>query len=212
MFGHLPRNANLALKAIIGIGGFAQLCEKAGNPEDANRYMDIAREYAAKWQELAKDDGHTRLAYDQAGSWSMKHNLIWDNVLGLNLIPAAVADAEIAWYLKVQKKYGLPVDHRTDTCLIDWALWSIAPARNAGDFQVLLDPIWRYANAPPPRACRCATGSSPPTRSKRLSKPARWWEASSSRCSPIRRSGSSGLVPAPIPRARDCNARHHHVG
>jgi len=151
MFGHLPRNANLALKAIIGIGGFSQLCAMSGKPEDAKRYMEIARDYAAKWQELAKDDHHTRLAYDQAGSWSMKHNLIWDRVLGLNLFPESVGDAEIAWYLKVQKKYGLPVDHRTDTCLIDWALWSIAPARNEADFETLLAPIWRYANETPSR-------------------------------------------------------------
>ncbi|MEI6674536.1 MAG: DUF4965 domain-containing protein [Verrucomicrobiota bacterium] len=152
MFGHLPRNANLALKAIIGIGGFAQLCTHAGKPAAATKYLAIARDYATKWQALAKDDHHTRLAYDQPGSWSMKHNLIWDSVLGLNLFPAAIADAEIAWYLKVQKKYGLPVDHRTDTSLIDWALWSIAPARNAADFQELLEPIWRYANETPSRA------------------------------------------------------------
>ena len=151
MFGHLPRNANLALKAIIGIGGYSQLCAMTGKPEDAKRYMEIARDYAAKWLVLAKDDHHTRLAYDQAGSWSMKHNLIWDRVLGLNLFPDSVADAEIAWYLKVQKIYGLPVDHRTDTCLIDWALWSIAPARNKADFEALLDPIWRYANETPSR-------------------------------------------------------------
>ncbi|MCX6875642.1 MAG: DUF4965 domain-containing protein [Verrucomicrobia bacterium] len=151
MFGHLPRNANLALKAIIGIGGFSQLCAMAGQAEDAKRYLGIARNYSAKWQELAKDDHHTRLAYDQPGSWSMKHNLIWDRVLGLDLFPATVGDAEIAWYLKVQKQFGLPVDHRTDTCLIDWALWSIAPARTDADFQALLEPIWHYANETPSR-------------------------------------------------------------
>ena len=156
MFGHLPRNANLALKAIIGIGGYAQLCELAGKPDDAKKYLAIARDYAAKWQELAKDDGRTRLAYDQPGTWGMKHNLIWDRVLGLNLFPQSVGDAEIAWYLKVQKKYGLPVDNRTDTSLIDWALWSIAPARNDADFQALLDPIWRYANETP--VARAAVG------------------------------------------------------
>jgi hypothetical protein len=151
MFGHLPRNANLALKAIIGIGGHAQLCELAGRPDDAKKYSAIARDYAAKWLELAKDDGHTRLAYDQPGSWSMKHNLIWDRVLGTKLFPDSVGDAEIAWYLKVQKQYGLPVDHRTDTSLIDWALWSIALARNDADFQALLAPIWHYANETPSR-------------------------------------------------------------
>ena len=151
MFGHLPRNANLALKAIIGIGGYAQLCELLGKPDDARKYLGVARDYAAKWQALAKDDGHTRLAYHQPGTWSMKHNLIWDHVLGLNLFPASVGDAEIAWYLKVQKPYGLPVDNRTDTSLIDWALWSIAPARNEADFQALFEPIYRYANETPSR-------------------------------------------------------------
>ena len=151
MFGHLPHNANLALKAIIALGGYAQLCELAGKPDDAKKYLAIARDYAARWQELAKNDGHTRLAYDRPGTWSMKHNLIWDRVLGLNLFPPSVGDAEITWYLKVQKRYGLPVDNRTDTSLIDWALWSSALARNDADFQALLGPIWRYANETPSR-------------------------------------------------------------
>jgi hypothetical protein len=146
MFGHLPHVANLALKAILAIGGYAQLCAMAGQPDDANKYMAIARDYAVRWQELAKDKDHTRLAYHLPGTWGMKHNLIWDRVLGLNLLPQSVGDAEIAWYLKVQNQYGLPVDNRTDTSLIDWAMWSIAPARHDADFQALLDPLFRYAN------------------------------------------------------------------
>ena len=51
----------------------------------------------------------------------------------------------------MQKKYGLPVDNRTDTSLIDWALWSIAPARSDADFQALFEPIYRYANETPSR-------------------------------------------------------------
>ena len=151
MLGHLPHCANLALKAILGLGGYAQLCEKAGKTAAANRYLALARQYAAQWLNLAKDDGRTRLAYHLPGTWGMKHNLIWDRVLGLNLFPEAVGDAEVAWYLKVQKQYGLPVDNRTDTCLIDWALWSIAPARAPADFQALLAPIFRYANETPSR-------------------------------------------------------------
>jgi hypothetical protein len=151
MFGHLPRNANLALKAIIGIGGFAQLCTLSGRSDDAGRYFAIARDDAAQWQDLARGDGRTLLAYGQPNTWAMKHNLIWDRVLGVNLLPQSFGDAEIAWYLKVQRKYGLPVDNRTDTSLIDWALWSIAPARHDADFQTLLEPIWRYANETPSR-------------------------------------------------------------
>ena len=151
MFGHLPHCANLAMKAIIGLGGYAQLCQKVGKPEDAKRYMDIAHRYAARWQEMAKDDGHTRLAYHLPGTWGMKHNLIWDRVLETNLFPVALGDAEVAWYRKVQKKYGLPVDNRTPTSLIDWAVWSIAPAHNQREFQVLIEPIFNYANETPSR-------------------------------------------------------------
>ena len=151
MFGHLPRAANLALKAIIGIGGYAQMCDALGKPEEAKKYMNIARDYAAKWQVLARGEGRTLLAYEKPDTWAMKHNLIWDRVLGTDLLPEAVGDAEIAWYLKVQNEYGLPVDNRTDTSLIDWALWSIALARNPADFQALFDPIFRYANETPSR-------------------------------------------------------------
>ncbi len=151
MFGHLPHCANLALKAIIGIGGYAQLCELAGKPAEAQKYLAVARDYAAQWQVKARDEGRTRLAYHQPGTWGMKHNLVWDRVLGTQLFPDAVGDAEVAWYLKVQKPFGLPVDNRTDTCLIDWAMWSMAPARNDADFQALVAPLFRYANETPSR-------------------------------------------------------------
>lgn len=151
MFGHLPRAANLALKAIIAIGAYAQLCILTERPAEARKYQQIAREYAAQWLVWARDDGRTRLAYHLPGTWGMKHNLIWDRFLGLGLFPDTVADEEIAWYLKVQNRYGLPVDNRTDTSLIDWALWSIAPARRPADFQALLQPIWQYVHETPTR-------------------------------------------------------------
>ncbi|MCX6358554.1 MAG: DUF4965 domain-containing protein [Armatimonadetes bacterium] len=151
MFGHMPRNANLALKAVIGIGAYSRLCSATGQAEEAARTMSIARDYAAKWQVLAAGDGHTLLAYDRPGTWSMKHNLIWDRVLGLNLFPEALGDAEAAWYRKAQGRYGLPVDSRTETSLIDWALWSIALAGKPADFEEMLEPIYRYAHETPTR-------------------------------------------------------------
>jgi len=151
MFGHMPRSSNLALKAIIGIGGYAQLCELLGKPQQASTYWVVARDYAAKWQTLSKGEGRTLLAYGQPDTWALKHNLIWDRVLGTNLFPEEVGNMEIAWYLKVQNKYGLPVDNRTDMALIDWTMWSIALARDSGDFETLLAPIFRYVNETPTR-------------------------------------------------------------
>jgi len=146
MFGPLAHSTDLAQKAIIGIGAYGQLCQVAGRTNEAQQYLAIATNYASQWRKLAADTNHTRLAYDQPGTWSMKHNLIWDRVLGLALFPNSVGEQEIAWYLSVQNTYGLPVDDRTTTSLIDWDTWSISLARSVNDFQTLLAPIFNYAN------------------------------------------------------------------
>jgi hypothetical protein len=151
MFGHLAHVTNLSLKAILGIGAYAQLCEKRGKKEDAAKYRKIAEEYAAKWLKDAADEGRTRLAFDKPGTWSMKHNLVWDSILGTNLFPTSLAEQEIAWYKKVQNQYGLPVDSRTDNSLIDWVLWSITPAKSKADFDELFVPIYNYVNETPSR-------------------------------------------------------------
>jgi hypothetical protein len=103
-----------------------------------------------KWA-AAKDGGRTRLAYDKPGTWSMKHNLIWDTILETHLFPESLAAEEIAWYKKMQNRYGLPVDSRTDNSLIDWTLWSITPAKNPHDFETLFNPIYDYVNETPDR-------------------------------------------------------------
>jgi hypothetical protein len=151
MFGHLAHVTNLSLKAILGIGAYAQLCEKQGKTDNALKYRRIAEDYAEKWLKDAIDDGHTRLAFDKPGTWSMKHNLVWDSILGTNLFPASLAEQEIAWYKKVQNRYGLPVDSRTDNSLIDWVLWSITPAKSKADFDELFEPIYNYVNETPSR-------------------------------------------------------------
>ncbi len=151
MFGHLPHNADLSLKAIVGLGGYAMLCEMLGKTDDAKRYRAIAEDYAAKWQEMASEDGHTRLAFDQPGTWGMKHNLVWDRVLGLNLFPNSVGDGEVSLYLGIQNEFGLPCDNRTPTCLIDWCVWCASLARNNEDFKELIAPLYRYANETPSR-------------------------------------------------------------
>lgn len=151
MFGHLALNADLALKGIIGIGAYARMADMLGKPDVSRKYWAIAQDYAAQWQKLADDGDHTRLAYDKPGSWSQKHNLIWDRVLGLNLFPKSVGDREIAYYLRIQNKYGLPVDSRTDQSLIDFNTWSASLATNEKDFEALVAPLWKYANETPSR-------------------------------------------------------------
>ncbi|MEM9489975.1 MAG: DUF4965 domain-containing protein, partial [Myxococcota bacterium] len=117
--GHLARNANLSLKAILAVAGFAQLCVRKGLNGAAARYRGVAEGWVASWLELADGGDHFRLAFDQPGSWSQKYNLVWDQLLGLDLIPAEVVRKEVAFYRRQQNVYGLPLDHRDTYAKLD---------------------------------------------------------------------------------------------
>jgi Domain of unknown function (DUF4965)/Domain of unknown function (DUF1793) len=87
--GHLAHNTNLSIKAIEALGAYAQVAEKLGDHNAASKYESAAKSMAA-------EGDHYRLAFDKAGTWSQKYNLVWDDILGLHLFPAQIADTEIA--------------------------------------------------------------------------------------------------------------------
>ena len=144
--GHLAHNANLSIKAIVALGAFGKLAEMTGREEVAGQYQATAREFARKWVEMANDGDHYRLAFDKPGTWSQKYNLVWDRLLGLDLFPPEVRRKEMAFYLKKQNKYGLPLDNRRDYTKLDWVLWTATLADSPADFEALVAPAWQFAN------------------------------------------------------------------
>ena len=85
--GHLAHNTNLSIKAILGLGSYAQILEMEGKKESAGHYRTKAQEFAKRWVEMARRRRPLRLAFDKPGTWSQKYNLVWDKILGLNLFP-----------------------------------------------------------------------------------------------------------------------------
>ncbi len=149
--GHLAHNANLSLKAINALGAYGMLCEMLGKTEQAKDYRKTAQEMAAKWVQMADDGNHYRLTFDKPNTWSMKYNLVWDKLLGLNLFPNTVAQKEVAYYLKKQNKYGLPLDNRSEFTKTDWLVWSATLADSQEDFKRLIEPLYRFVQETPDR-------------------------------------------------------------
>lgn len=149
--GHMPHNANLAIKAIIGVGAFGQLAARLGRNGDAERYSAVARDWARRWPEMARDTEAYRLAFDQPGSWSQKYNLIWDRVLELDLFSPTIADAEMALYRTKLNRYGLPLDSRAAYTKLDWLVWSACLTGRQADFDTLLAPVTTWLDDAPAR-------------------------------------------------------------
>ncbi len=142
--GHLARNANLSAKAIMGIASFGLLCQMRGLDEEGQKYLDAAKAMVTKWMEMADDGDHYSLTFENPGTWSQKYNFVWDKLLGLNLVPESVFKKEIAHYLKVQNRYGLPLDSRSSYTKLDWILWTTILAENQEDAQALIEPVYRF--------------------------------------------------------------------
>jgi len=149
--GHLAHNANLSIKAIEGLAAYGEMARGLGKTGVANEYSKLAQDMAAKWQRMAVDGDHYKLAFDKSGTWSQKYNLVWDQVLGFNLFPAAVRQTEISFYLKHLNRFGLPLDNRKDYTKLDWEIWTATLADKPADWNALLDPIGHWINEGPTR-------------------------------------------------------------
>ena len=145
--GHWAGNCNLAIKAIMGIAGYAEIAKMMGKDDVYEKYNAKAKEMAAAWEKETKVKDHYELAYG-AGSktWSQKYNMIWDKLWKTNIIPNNAMQTEVKYYLKKQNKYGLPLDVRKDYTKSDWIMWTASMADSDEDFKAFLMPLYKYTN------------------------------------------------------------------
>lgn len=149
--GPSAHNANLSIKAILGIASYGSMADMLGEKSLAKEYTDTAREMAKQWIMMDEDGNHFKLAFDKPGTWSQKYNLVWDKVLQLHIFPKTVAQKAIANYLTKQNEYGLPLDSRKTYTKADWIMWTATLADNEKDFQALIAPEYKYIGETPSR-------------------------------------------------------------
>jgi hypothetical protein len=155
--GHIARNANLSIKAIMGIASYGMLADMLGKKDEAAAAMKTARDYAHQWMKLGEDGDHYKLVFGDKGNgtWSQKYNLVWDKLLGFNVFPPEVAAKELKFYRTKMNRYGLPLDSRKDYTKLDWELWTATMAEKNEDFRAIVDACGKWANETPTRVPLC---------------------------------------------------------
>ncbi len=151
--GHLAHNANLSVKTIVALACYAKMAGMRGDAATAARYAKIAKDMVPRWMAAADGGRHGsfRLAFDRPDSWSMKYNLVWDRILGLDLFPDEVATREMAAYHKLQLAYGLPLDSRRNYTKTDWLVWCGVLTGKKTDLESLVAPVYRFLDETPDR-------------------------------------------------------------
>ena len=154
--GHLAHNANLSIKAIEALAAYAELARGVGKPDVAAEYARMAKDMAGKWQTMALDGDHYKLAFDKPGTWSQKYNLVWDQILDFKLFPAQIRETELAYYVQHLNQFGLPLDNRADYTKLDWSVWTATLADTSKPAQAevynqILDRTGHWINEGPTR-------------------------------------------------------------
>ncbi|MDR1632420.1 MAG: DUF4965 domain-containing protein [Dysgonamonadaceae bacterium] len=144
--GHFAHNANLSVKAIMGIASYGYLANILGKQDIAAQYTAKAKEMAQEWTQMANAGDHYRLTFDQPNSWSQKYNLVWDKLLKTNIFPDGIEETEIAYYLTKQNKYGLPLDNRKAYTKADWIIWTATLSNDKETFQQFISPLHKFVN------------------------------------------------------------------
>ena len=145
--GHLAHNCNLTLKAIMGITGYATIKGMLGDKRSRRKYIAMARDMATDWAKRASNgDGSYRLAFDRPGTFSMKYNIVWDKLLGTEIMSKTVIESEVASYRAKAHPYGLPLDNRQPYTKSDWLIWTATLANYRETFEELVEPLWDAYN------------------------------------------------------------------
>ncbi|MFD1465359.1 glutaminase domain-containing protein [Lapidilactobacillus mulanensis] len=144
--GHLAHNVNLSLKAIVALGALGKALKETKYVAKGEELSQKAHEMALIWEQTAQSETDTRLAFDQADTWSLKYNLIWDEVLGLHLFSSTVAESEINRYLSELNEYGAPLDSRASYTKVDWLMWVASLTSGESALEPISKTVVKFLN------------------------------------------------------------------
>lgn len=142
--GHLDKNINLSVKAIVGIEAYAIVADKLGETEIAAKMHKKAKEYAVEWKKMCVKEGkNTPLVFDgnPDETFSLKYNMAFDVMFGTDLFDEQTREKEVDTYIEKSNRYGVPLDTRSTYTKSDWILWTTTLTNDIEKRKALISPV-----------------------------------------------------------------------
>lgn len=150
--GHLDKNVNLAVKAAVALGCYADLCGKTGRDKEALHYSLTARKFADGIEKFARKYDRCPLTFDGGGeTFSLKYNLAFDKILGLGLFSPDFYERETDAYLACMNRFGVPLDSRRTYTKSDWLMWTASLTEQRDKRGKFIEALARYLRETPSR-------------------------------------------------------------
>lgn len=148
--GHSKKNVNLAIKGIMGIACYAKICDELQIKNDA---MATAKAYADRLTSLCGHKDYLPFSLDKADSWSLKYNLVWDEIFKFNLFDRKYFKGESEKYIAELNAYGVPLDYRKTLTKTDWMLWAACLDESGKSVGIFSEKILSYLATTRDKTC-----------------------------------------------------------
>ncbi len=145
--GHLDKNINLSVKAIVGIEAYAIISEKLGKTATAEKMHATAKEYATEWKKMCCKAGkNTPLVFDgdPDSTFSLKYNMAFDVMFGTDLFDEETREKEVDTYIEKNNEYGVPLDSRSSYTKSDWILWTTVLTSDIEKRKKIIAPVAKF--------------------------------------------------------------------
>jgi hypothetical protein len=142
-------NVNLAAKAIAGVAAFSKLCDILGKKDLSEKYINKAKEMLGYWLKKADAGTHLSRIYGKNETWSLKYNILYTKLVGLNIFPQNVIEREVDFYISKLNKYGVPLDERFTYTKADWLSWVAFMSEDKGKREKILQTLMAFVKETP---------------------------------------------------------------
>ncbi|KAF7335620.1 hypothetical protein MVEN_02216900 [Mycena venus] len=140
-------HTNLAIKGIIAIQAMSEISQIMSDVAQATQYQSTAANLLQSWTEMASSSGSLIWSYGDSSSFGLMYNFLADKLLGLNLVPSSIYEAQSSRLSDKTSTFGPPLSSDSNSYTrSDWSMFCAAAAPDTTTRDLLISGVHSRAS------------------------------------------------------------------